>query len=42
MLVAQVEYDPEPLKEGEVTNDYVEGVHGELVPMYYTSAQLQY
>ena len=40
--VKQVEYDPEPLKEGEVTDDYVEGVHGELVPMYYTSAQHQY
>ena len=40
--MAQVEYDPEPLKEGEVIDDYVEGVYGELVPMYYTSAQLQY
>lgn len=34
MLVTQVEYDPKPLKEGEITYDYVKGVNKELVPMY--------
>ena len=29
--VSQIEYDPNPVKDGEVTDDYVEGIHGELV-----------
>ena len=40
--VAQVGYDYITPSEGEVTDDYVENLQGELVPMYYTSAQLQY
>jgi len=37
-----VEYDIYPLKEGEPTDDYMEGEYGELVPMYNTTTQLQY
>ena len=40
--VAQVGYDSMTTSEGEVMDDYVENLQGELVPMYYTSAQLQY
>jgi len=38
----EVEYDPKPLKKGDQIGDYVEGVHEELVPMYYIFAQLQF
>ena len=37
--VAQVGYDSITTSEGEVTDDCVENLQGELVPMYYTSAQ---
>ena len=37
--VAQVEY--EPPREDDL-DDYVEGNYGELVPMYYTTAKLQF
>lgn len=40
--MVQIEYDPNSIKEGEITYDYVEGMHGEVVPMYYIDAQLQY
>ena len=40
--IAQVGYDSLTPSEGEVMNDYVKNFQGELVPMYYTSAQLQY
>ena len=34
--VAQVGYDSNTPSEGEVMDDYVENLQGELVPMYYT------
>ena len=42
MPIAQIGYDTNVLTKGEQTNFYVENVQGELVPMYYTAAQLQY
>lgn len=42
MPIAHIGYDPNSLMEGEKTKDYVENVQGDLVPMYYTIAQLQY
>jgi len=42
MPVAQIGYDSSIPYEGELTDDYVENVPRQLVPMYYTTAQLWY
>jgi len=38
MSFAQIGYDPHVPSEGEQMDNYVENMHGELVPMYYTTA----
>jgi len=42
MIVAHVEYDLEPLKGKEKLEEYAKGIHGELVPKYYTKTKLQF
>jgi len=42
MHIAQIGYDSTIPTNGELIDDYVENVHGELIPMCYTIAQLRY